>query len=100
MPPKSPPWRDERKAGVGRREVLAGLTAAALFLPTNSMGAAEAVSIGLNPLFLDSDIQVTGAAPNVPGGAAWAIRSTPEATDLPGDYSAAAFRAAGCGLGL
>ena len=58
MPPKSPPWRDERKAGVGRRDVVAGFTAAALFWSTNSMGAAEAVSIGLNPLFLDSDIQL------------------------------------------
>ena len=58
MAPKSPPWRDKRKAGIGRRDLLAGFTAAVLFWPTNSMGAAEAVSVGLNPLFLDSDIQL------------------------------------------
>ena len=58
MPPKSPPRRDERKAEVGRRDVLAGFTAAALIWPTNSIGATEPVSIGLNPLFLDSDIQL------------------------------------------
>ena len=58
MPPKSPPFRGQHKARVGRRDVLAGLAAAALLWPTNSIGAAEAVSIGLNPLFLDSDIQL------------------------------------------
>jgi len=58
MLPKSPRWRDERKAGVGRRDVLAGLAATTLVWPTSSMGAGEAVSIGLNPLFLDSDIQL------------------------------------------
>ena len=38
--------------------MLAGLAAAALLWPTNPAGAADAVSIGLNPLFLDSDIQL------------------------------------------
>ena len=38
--------------------MLAGLAATALLWPTNSAGAAETVSIGLNPLFLDSDIQL------------------------------------------
>jgi phosphonate transport system substrate-binding protein len=58
MPPKSPRCRDQEKARVGRRDVLAGLAAAALLWPRDSIGAAEAVSIGLNPLFLDSDIQL------------------------------------------
>ena len=59
MPPKSPPML-RRAEGANRpaRETLAGLAAATLIWPTNSMGAAEAVSIGLNPLFLDSDIQL------------------------------------------
>ena len=58
MPPKSPRLRGEQKARVGRRDMLAGLAAAALLWPMNPAGAAEAVSIGLNPLFLDSDIQL------------------------------------------
>ena len=58
MPPKSPPRRGERKARVGRRDFLVGLVAATSLWPTKSVGAAEAVSIGLNPLFLDSDIQL------------------------------------------
>ena len=58
MPPKSLLWRGEQKALVGRRDMLVGLAAAALLWPTNPAGAAEAVSVGLNPLFLDSDIQL------------------------------------------
>ena len=58
MSPKSPPCCEEQRARIGRREVLAGLAAATLIWPTNSAGAAETVSIGLNPLFLDSDIQL------------------------------------------
>ena len=50
--------RGDQKARVGRRDMLAGLAAAALLWPMNPAGAAEAVSIGLNPLFLDSDIQL------------------------------------------
>ena len=38
--------------------MLAGLAAAALLWPMNAAGATEAVSIGLDPLFLDSDIQL------------------------------------------
>ena len=38
--------------------MLVGLAAAALLWPLNPAGAAEAVSVGLNPLFLDSDIQL------------------------------------------
>ena len=58
MSPKSPLLRREQIVGVGRRDMLAGLAAATLLWPMNSSGAAEAVSIGLNPLFLDSDIQL------------------------------------------
>jgi phosphonate transport system substrate-binding protein len=58
MPPKSPRNCGGGKLRVGRRNILAGLAAAALLWPTNSVGAAEAVNIGLNPLFLDSDIQL------------------------------------------
>ena len=58
MPPKSPLLRGEQKARFGRRDMLAGLAAAALLWPMNAAGATEAVSIGLNPLFLDSDIQL------------------------------------------
>ena len=41
-----------------RREALGGLLAASLLCPARSEGADEAVNIGLNPLFLDSDIEV------------------------------------------
>ncbi len=58
MPPKSPLSRGEQKAQVGRRDMLVGLAAATLLWPINPSGAAAAVSIGLNPLFLDSDIQL------------------------------------------
>ena len=58
MPPKSLLLRGEQKARVGRRDMLVGLITAALLWPTNPAGAAEAVSVGLNPLFLDSDIQL------------------------------------------
>ena len=58
MPPKSLLLRDEQKARVGRRDMLVGLLTAALLWPTSPAGAAEAVSFGLNPLFLDSDIQL------------------------------------------
>jgi phosphonate transport system substrate-binding protein len=57
MPPKSLLSRGE-KAPVGRREMLACFAAAALLWPMKPAAAAEAVSIGLNPLFLDSDIQL------------------------------------------
>ena len=58
MPPKSPLLRGEQRMRVGRRDMLAGLAAAGLVWPMNRAGAAEAVSIGLNPLFLDSDIEL------------------------------------------
>jgi len=58
MPAKWPPCCGQPKACVGRRDVLAGLVAATLLWPTTSATAAEAVSIGLNPLFLDSDFQL------------------------------------------
>ena len=58
MPPKSLLLCGEQKARVGRREVLACFAAAALLWPMKSAAAGEAVSIGLNPLFLDSDIQL------------------------------------------
>jgi phosphonate transport system substrate-binding protein len=54
MPPKS----CGQIVRVGRRDILAGFLAATLLWPMNPAGAAEAVSIGLNPLFLDSDIQL------------------------------------------
>jgi phosphonate transport system substrate-binding protein len=58
MPPKSLLLRGEQKARFGRRDMLAGLAATALLCPMNAAGATEPVSIGLNPLFLDSDIQL------------------------------------------
>ena len=58
MPPKSLLMRGEQRARFGRRDMLAGLAAAALLWPINLACATEAVSIGLNPLFLDSDIQL------------------------------------------
>jgi hypothetical protein len=48
MPPKSPLLRGEQKARFGRRDMLAGLAAAALLWPMNPAGATEPVSIGLN----------------------------------------------------
>ena len=58
MPRKSPLLRGDQRAWVDRRDMLAGLAAATILWSTNSAGAADAVSIGLNPLFLDSDIQL------------------------------------------
>lgn len=58
MPPKSLLLRGEQKARFDRRDMLAGLAAMALLCPMNAAGATEPVSIGLNPLFLDSDIQL------------------------------------------
>ena len=45
-------------AHIGRRQVLAGLTAATIIWSSSSRAATEPVSIGLNPLFLDSDIEL------------------------------------------
>jgi phosphonate transport system substrate-binding protein len=58
MSPRSLPGRGEQGTRVGRRDFLAGIAAATLLWPTTPAGAVEAVSIGLNPLFLDSDIQL------------------------------------------
>ena len=58
MPPKSLLLRGEQKARFSRRDMLAGLAAAALLSPMSLAGATEPVSIGLNPLFLDSDIEL------------------------------------------
>ena len=58
MSPISPPRRGEQRARISRRGLLAGAVAATLIRSTNPAGAAEAVSVGLNPLFLDSDIQL------------------------------------------
>jgi phosphonate transport system substrate-binding protein len=58
MPLKSLRSRGEQKARVTRRDMLAGLAAAALLWRMNPARADEAISIGLNPLFLDSDIQL------------------------------------------
>jgi phosphonate transport system substrate-binding protein len=58
MPSRSPRFRGQQKARIGRRDVLAGLAATALLWPQTQASASETVSIGLNPLFLDSDIQL------------------------------------------
>ena len=58
MPPRSLLSGGDQKARVGRRDMLVGLAAAALLWRMNPASAAETVSIGLNPLFLDSDIQL------------------------------------------
>ena len=100
MPPKSPLLRGEQKARVGRRDMLAGLAAAALLWPMNSAGAAEPVSIGLNPLFLDSDIQLLSLIQTYLAAQLGRHRSTDKATHLSGDHSFAAFRAARRGVGL
>ena len=47
-----------QRALLDRRQALAGLLAASVFRPAKSQGADETVSIGLNPLFLDSDIEL------------------------------------------
>ncbi len=58
MPPKSTPVRHPEGRRIGRRGVIAGGLAAILLRPRAPARAADAVSIGLNPLFLDSDIQL------------------------------------------
>ena len=58
MPRQSPPFCGGPTARIGRREVLVGLAAATVIWSTNSVAATEPVSIGLNPLFLDSDIEL------------------------------------------
>ena len=100
MPPKSLLLRGEQKARFGRRDMLAGLAAAALLWPMNAAGATEPVSIGLNPLFLDSDIQLLSLHPIVPCRATGANRSTHKTAHLSGDHSFAAFRAARRGVDL
>lgn len=57
MPRKSQPCCG-RNGRVARRDILAGLLATTLLWPAKSTHAAEAVNIGLNPLFLDSDIEL------------------------------------------
>ena len=47
-----------RNGRVARRDILAGLLATTLLWPAKSTHAAEAVNIGLNPLFLNSDIEL------------------------------------------
>ena len=58
MPRKSAPYLGSEGAGIGRRSMLVGGVAALLFCPGEVSGATRPVSIGLNPLFLDSDIQL------------------------------------------
>ncbi len=58
MRPESSRFRGLTMARVTRRDLLAGLVATALLMPKNASGATDSVSIGLNPLFLDSDIQL------------------------------------------
>ena len=100
MPPKSPLLRGEQKARFGRRDMLAGLAAAALLWPMNPAGATEAVSIGLNPLFLDSDIQLLSLIQSYLAAQLGRTRSTDKTADLSGDHSFAAFRAARRGVDL
>ena len=89
-----------RNGRVARRDILAGLLATTLLWPAKSTHAAEAVNIGLNPLFLDSDIELLVATPDLPCRTVGAARSAHKATDLSGDHSVAAFRAARRGVGL
>ncbi len=58
MPPKSTPIRGPERARIGRRSVIAGGIATILLRPRVPANAADAVSIGLTPVFLDSDIQL------------------------------------------
>ena len=58
MAPRRLRFRGPGKARFSRRDVLAGVTAAAILRPMSAAIAADPVSIGLNPLFLDSDIQL------------------------------------------
>ncbi len=57
MPPEMPPFRGPINTRFRRRDVLTGFAAAALLWPKRAR-AADTVSIGLNPLFLDSDVQL------------------------------------------
>ena len=57
MPPESQQCCGHR-AVLDRRKALTGLLASSVLWPTSSKGADETVSIGLNPLFLDSDIEL------------------------------------------
>ncbi len=58
MPPTMAPCRGPERARIGRRGLLAGSLAAILLGSRQATSAARAVSIGLNPLFLDSDFQL------------------------------------------
>jgi phosphonate transport system substrate-binding protein len=58
MPPISPSRRGEQRARISRRGLLAGVIAATVTRSTRPAWATDPVSIGLNPLFLDSDIQL------------------------------------------
>ena len=58
MSPESSLSCEEQRPRISRRQVLAGLAAATLIRSANSATADDAVSVGLNPLFLDSDIQL------------------------------------------
>ncbi len=58
MPGKSAPRHAVEGPLIGRRNMLAGGLATILLWSKDPAGAAETVSIGLNPLFLDSDIQL------------------------------------------
>jgi phosphonate transport system substrate-binding protein len=58
MPTDSTPVQGLEIASIQRRSALIGGIAAILFSSWGSARAADPVSIGLNPLFLDSDIQL------------------------------------------
>ena len=58
MPPKSTPIRGPERARIGRRSLIAGGFATILLRPSAPASAADAVSFGLTPVFLDSDIQL------------------------------------------
>ena len=89
-----------RNGRVARRDILAGLLATTLLWPAKSTHAAEAVNIGLNPLFLDSDIELLSLLQTYLAAQLAPARSAHKATDLSGDHSVAAFRAARRGVGL
>ena len=58
MPPKSPPCCGRTAARRPAGHARWGSSRPPLLWPAKSAGADDAVSIGLNPLFLDSDIQL------------------------------------------
>ena len=58
MPPDSTPFQGGERARMGRRGFVAGGLATILSRPGAPAKAAEAVSFGLTPVFLDSDIQL------------------------------------------